>query len=182
MYENTLAQVLLGIKISRRKFMPKALASKYSSHLSRVITSLLDYLSTNKYPKSWPESLGDYELVIESEAGPLMLSPTGQLITPSTCPGVLLVDFITCNMEEAKIKQDAYKKNKYIERDLLKKCLELLEVRTLLKDDNITPDLMIGCLEKLLDSKLKFKDLNLHITNYYSILNDGTICIPYNWK
>jgi hypothetical protein len=110
MYENTLSQVLLGIKIARRKFMPKTLAQNYSSHLSRVITNVLDFLSKNKFPKSWPETLRDYELVVESESGPLMISPTGQLISPSTCPGFLLVDFISKNLEDASIKQAAYKK------------------------------------------------------------------------
>lgn len=110
MYENTLSQVLLDIKIARRKFMPKTLAQNYSSHLSRVITNILDFLGKNKFPESWPESLRDYELVVESESGPLMISPTGQLISPSTCPGFLLVDFISKNLEDASIKQAAYKK------------------------------------------------------------------------
>lgn len=110
MYENTLSQVLLDIKIARRKFMPKTLAKNYSSHLSRVVTNLLDYLSKNKYPESWPDSLKNYELVVESESGPLMVSPTGQLIMPSTCPSFLLVDFITKNLEDANIKQNAYMK------------------------------------------------------------------------
>lgn len=110
MYESTLSQVLLNIKIKRRKFMPKALAREYSSHLKRLITTLLDYLTKNKYPESWPKSLEDFELVVESESGPLMLSPVGQLITPSTCPGVILVDFITKNLDEAKIRQEAYQK------------------------------------------------------------------------
>jgi len=109
MYENSLSQVLLGITIARRKFMPKTLAKSYSSHLSRVITNMLDYLTKNKYPKSWPESLRDYELVVESESGPLMVSPTGQFISPSTCPGFLLVDFITTHLDEAKERQHAYK-------------------------------------------------------------------------
>lgn len=63
MYENTLSQVLLNIKIARRKFMPKTMAKSYSSHLSKVITNLLDYLSKNKFPKTWPDHLADYELV-----------------------------------------------------------------------------------------------------------------------
>lgn len=63
MYENTLSQVLLNIQITRRKFMPKTLAKSYSSHLSRVITNVLDYLSKNKFPKTWPNGLEDYELV-----------------------------------------------------------------------------------------------------------------------
>ena len=43
--------------------MPSTLAKSYSSHLSRVITNVLDYLSKNRYPETWPESLADYELV-----------------------------------------------------------------------------------------------------------------------
>lgn len=110
MYENTLSQVLLNIKLARRKFMPKTLARNYSSHLSKVITNILDYLGKNKFPETWPESLSDFELVVESESGPLMLSPTGQLIMPSSCPSFLLVDFITRHLEEATIRQAAYKK------------------------------------------------------------------------
>lgn len=43
--------------------MPKTLAKNYSSHLSRVITNILDYLSKHRYPETWPESLNEYELV-----------------------------------------------------------------------------------------------------------------------
>lgn len=75
-----------------------------------MITNVLDYLGKNKFPESWPASLKDYELVVESESGPLMVSPTGQLISPSTCPGFLLVDFITKNLEEALTRQEIYKK------------------------------------------------------------------------
>lgn len=65
-YEIALSQVLRDIKIGRRKFMPKAQAGDYAGHLRKVTTTLLDYLSTKKYPKSWPESLSEYEIVIES--------------------------------------------------------------------------------------------------------------------
>lgn len=81
--------------------MPKTHASEYTSHLRKVITSLLDFLSKKTYPDTWPESLENYEIVIESEAGPLMVNPTGQFIAPATCPGFLLVDFITNHMDEA---------------------------------------------------------------------------------
>lgn len=43
------------------------------------------------------------------EAGPLMVSPTGQLIAPATCPGSILVDFLTTHMDEAAQKSKAYK-------------------------------------------------------------------------
>lgn len=42
------------------------------------------------------------------EAGPLMVSPTGQFIAPATCPGSILVDFLTTNMDEAAQKSKEY--------------------------------------------------------------------------
>lgn len=45
--------------------MPKTIAKSYSSHLSKVITNLLDYLTKNKFPSTWPENgLSTYELVV----------------------------------------------------------------------------------------------------------------------
>ena len=65
-YEYALSQVLLNIKIRRRKFMPKQQVVGYAGHINKVTTTLLDYLSTKKYPKSWPTDLSNYEIVIES--------------------------------------------------------------------------------------------------------------------
>lgn len=65
-YEYALSQVLRQIRIKRRKFMPKTEAIQYTSHLRNITTALLDYLGKNKYPKVWPESMNEYEIVIES--------------------------------------------------------------------------------------------------------------------
>lgn len=47
--------------------MPKAQVVDYAAQLRKVTTALLDHLTNNSsYPKSWPESLSDYEIVIES--------------------------------------------------------------------------------------------------------------------
>jgi hypothetical protein len=88
--------------------MPKTQAVEYTKHLRKVTTSILDFLSTSKYPKSWPSDLSKFKLVVESEAGPLMVSPTGQFIVPATYPGRFLVDFITTHMDEASVKLENY--------------------------------------------------------------------------
>ncbi|XP_052868518.1 T-cell activation inhibitor, mitochondrial [Anopheles cruzii] len=185
-YEYALSQVLRNIRIGRRKFMPKAQAMAYASHLRRITTTLLDYLSKSKFPKVWPETLSQYELVVESEAGPLMVSPTGQLIVPATCPGSLLVDFLSTHLAEALEKQSSYDRHKHIERDLHARCLAQFRLLSLAKDDSVTPDRMIECLEKLLAkgtvAELELTELNLNITTYYSVLADGTVCIPWDWK
>lgn len=111
-----------------------------------------------------------------------MVSPTGQFIVPATYPGSLLVDFITRHIDEARSKQKAYSTNKYIERDLESQCLNQLGLLSLTKDDSVTPEKMIDCLKRLLETDANFKRLHLHITNYYSVLADGTVCVPYDWK
>lgn len=118
-----------------------------------------------------------------SESGPMMISPTGQIIIPSTCPGSILVDFITSNLEESKERARMYKDTKYVERDLLAKVLAKYRLKSLNKDDAITPAKMIACLEQLLmEERVDFRqDQHLSITHYYSVLSDGTICIPWDW-
>lgn len=182
-YENTLSQVLRRIKIGRRKFMPKQQAKEYAGHLMKVTTTLGDYLTTKKFPKSWPNSLNDYEIVIESEAGPLMVSPTGQLIAPATCPGFMLIDFITTNLPVAKERTQKYQEEKLVERELTERCKERLRLRSLTKDDSVTPEKMIDTLNALSKCSSKsFEDLELHITNYYSVLTDGIVCIPWDFN
>lgn len=64
-YEFALSQVLRNINIKRRKFMPKTHAEFYAAYLRKVTTALLDYQGKCKYPKEWPETLTEYEIVIE---------------------------------------------------------------------------------------------------------------------
>uniref|UniRef100_W8C7D8 T-cell activation inhibitor, mitochondrial n=2 Tax=Ceratitis capitata TaxID=7213 RepID=W8C7D8_CERCA len=182
LYENTLSQVLRNIKIGRRKFMPKQQAREYAAHLNKVTTTLGDYLTVNKYPKAWPATLSDYEIVIESEAGPLMVNPTGQLIAPATCPGFMLIDFITTNLNLAKERTEKYQTQKMVEQQLTAKCIQQLRLQSLTKDDSVTPDKMIETMTKLVKyNDQQFKDLNLHVTNYYSVLADGIVCIPWDF-
>lgn len=75
-------------------------------------------------------------------------------------------------------------RNKHIERSLYKQCTEEFFLSSLHKDDNVTPDLMIDCLERLLENKKSLRQLNgihLNIATYYSVLKDGTVCIPWNF-
>lgn len=66
-YEQALSQVLRNIVVSRRKFMPKAQVVNYASHLRKLTTTMLDYLTMHSsYPKSWPANLECFEIVVES--------------------------------------------------------------------------------------------------------------------
>ncbi|OWR54458.1 hypothetical protein KGM_214051 [Danaus plexippus plexippus] len=186
-YEKALSSILRDIHICRRKFMPKVSAAQYCSHLRQLITSIGDfYGSGKKFPESVPESLSKYEIVVEPEAGPLMVSPTGQFITPSSCPADELITFITHHLDEATLLLTEYSINKHVEKKLCKEVKERFGLIDLNKDDSITPGLMIMCCQRLLtridklDTKLKGNIL--YVTHYYSVLSEGVLCIPWNFK
>ncbi|XP_076239811.1 T-cell activation inhibitor, mitochondrial isoform X2 [Calliopsis andreniformis] len=185
-FEKAVSQVLLDIKVGRRKFMPKVMVSQYERQLRQLTTTLSDYRGRRSYPKVWPADLSAYEIVIEAEAGPLMLSPTGQFIVPSSCPSFLLVNFITENLEEATKRLHHYNNIKYVERELHDEAVQKLGLTALDKDDSITPDLMIQCCERLLSHKDVLAPLmegvRLWVTHYYSVMSDGVLCIPWDWK
>lgn len=72
------------------------------------------------------------------------------------------------------------------EQKLHTSCMSKLGLSALEKDDNITPNLMVQCCEQLLrDAHLfgsNLRDLRLRISHYYSVLQDGEMCIPWDWK
>ncbi|XP_024870992.1 T-cell activation inhibitor, mitochondrial isoform X2 [Temnothorax curvispinosus] len=185
-FEKAVSQVLLDIKVGRRKFMPKVMVGQYEQQLRQLTTTLSDYRGKRKYPSSWPASLSTYEIVIEAEAGPLMLSPTGQFIVPSSCPSFLLVNFITENLEEAMKRLYHYNNIKHVERELHRKTIAELGLAALNKDDSITPDLMIQCCERLLlhkkDLAPSLEGVMLWVTHYYSVMSDGVLCVPWDWR
>lgn len=65
-------------------------------------------------------------------------------------------------------------------------CMSELGLGALEKDDNITPNFMVHCCEQLLENASLFgsnlRDLRLRISHYYSILEDGEMCIPWDFK
>lgn len=166
--------------------MPKVMAGQYEHQLRQLTTTLSDYRGRKSYPNVWPNDLSAYEIVIEAEAGPLMLSPTGQFIVPSSCPSFLLVNFITENLEEASKKLHHYNNIKYTERELHNRVIRELKLVALNKDDSITPDLMIQCCEKLLLHKEvltpMLEGVMLWVTHYYSVMSDGVLCVPWDWN
>ncbi|XP_042858322.1 T-cell activation inhibitor, mitochondrial-like [Penaeus japonicus] len=142
-------------------------------------------IHSHRYPKSWPETLSNIQLVVESASGPLMVSPTGQILVPSSCPPAHLVNFITENMGEAERMINNYKSVRWREKALHQQCKKELGLDFLEKDDSVTPDMMAECLGRLLEASYRLSPLlsgaRVWVTHYYTVMLDGEICIPWNW-
>jgi hypothetical protein len=183
--EKCLSLALMDIKVRHRKFKPSIMIENYLTQLIKLTRSLQVYRQRNSYPAQWSTGLSKYEIVVESDAGPLMLSPTGQFIAPASCPAALLIDFLDEHLHDASSLLEHYEGHKQTETNFIHRCLEELQLQSIEKDDNVTPDLMIICIEKLLSRKNQLKQLlkdrHVRVSKYYAVLESGQICIPWNW-
>ena len=60
-----------------------------------------------------------------------------------------------------------------------------LEVSELVKDESVTPAQMISCCKRLVEDYWRLgvtlDNSRIYISSYYSVMQDGRICIPWNW-
>ncbi|XP_071824418.1 T-cell activation inhibitor, mitochondrial-like [Apostichopus japonicus] len=72
------------------------------------------------------------------------------------------------------------------EEDICRNCQEELDLSSLTKDITITTEQMISCCTRITRNPLALgvtmNDLRLHVTKYFSVLKDGEICLPWDWK
>jgi hypothetical protein len=117
----------------------------------------------------------------------LTLSPSGQFITPSSCPASLLVRFLDENMDESVRLLLAFERDSAMELQLERECRTRLEMKSLEKDNHVAPGQMISFCTRLLDPGLRrlmscWKDCSVNVSTYYSVSDDGTIYVPWNFK
>ena len=98
--EKALSQLLRDIKIVKTKHQKSVTVDDYRIRLRKLMTNVGDYLtSKSKFPLDWPESLVDLQMSVVTESCPLMITPEGQILVPASCPGFVLVDFLSKNMK-----------------------------------------------------------------------------------
>ena len=98
--EKALSQLLRNVQIIRTKHQKSVTVDDYRVRLRKLITNMGDYLSSkSKFPLDWPESLDDLQMCVVTESCPLMITPEGQILVPASCPGLVLVEFLSKNIE-----------------------------------------------------------------------------------
>ncbi|XP_064458237.1 T-cell activation inhibitor, mitochondrial-like [Ornithodoros turicata] len=185
--ERDLSLALRGICVDHRRFKPAVTAEKYIQQLSKLTTALHRYKWEHGGSfTNLPRDLSSYKLGVECEAGPLMLSPTGQFLTPASCPPRILLKFLLDNIEEATQRRARHVGFRRAEVGLLDRCRWKLGLSGLSRDDSVTPELVVQCCGRLLADADRWWPLlqgcHLHVSHYYSVLQDGIVCIPWDWK
>lgn len=161
------------------------LAENYVNQLKKLIRCIEEYKYLEGLPRTWPVSLAEYRLMVESENGPLMLSPSGEFIVPAGCPASLFVRFVSEHLQEARSAMVRYRTHLTEEENVREQCRVTFGLECLDKDDNITPEQMIDFGRRLLMKKDQFipylRGTHLKVSMYYSVLNDGQMCIPIDF-
>lgn len=89
-------------------------------------------------------------------------------------PVCLYVDFVTCLFVcRLQAEEDA----------VVKLCLETLSLRSLSKEPSVSPAQMIQCCERLLEQRSPhMQGLQICVSHFYSVMQDGDLCVPWDWK
>ncbi|XP_067651884.1 T-cell activation inhibitor, mitochondrial-like [Haliotis asinina] len=184
--EEKLSQLLNNIQIVRRKRRHHlVMAEEYELLLNKLLNSLRRCQDAARR-KLLQENLSHLQLVVEGESGPLALCPTGQFLVPASIPGSILIDYIAEHKQEAdKILTDMENCLRQ-EQEVVDLCQAELELSALSKDESVNPQQMVDCCQKLIDESwllgLSLKGLCLRVSHFYSVMQDGEICIPWDWK
>ncbi|ESO89737.1 hypothetical protein LOTGIDRAFT_192633 [Lottia gigantea] len=181
--EVELSRLLNNIQVTRRKRHYITMANKYELYLGKLLNTLRHNRdATLKWLEE--EDLSEIQMVVESEAGPLAVSKCGQFLIPASLPGSMIVEFIAKNKKHASVLLRDNVRYVEAEDKVIEECRQILQLKELTKDENITPQQMISCCEKLISEYWKLGVLltntRINVSNYYSMLEDGKIIIPWD--
>ncbi|KAL5021348.1 hypothetical protein ScPMuIL_000503 [Solemya velum] len=181
--EKKLSELLNDIHVTQRKRRQSVMAEDYEMLLNTLLNSLRrSQTDVRKY--FGYKKLKDLQLVVEEGSGPFALSRSGQFLIPATVPGYMVVKFIAESQDKAKemLKNAQVELDK--ETEAMFQCKRRLGLGLLMKDESVTPSQMTECCFRLMTEKEigpMLKGMRLEIANYYTVMQDGRIAIPWNW-
>ncbi|XP_077577531.1 T-cell activation inhibitor, mitochondrial [Stigmatopora nigra] len=130
-----------------------------------------------------PRSLAGLSLILEKGRSSPRLHEMGQYVIPTNCDPTRLQAFLQSHASIARERTQHQKLLQAKEDAVIELCLQSLSLLSLSKEPSVTCSQMILCCERLLDQRSPLM-LGLHIcvSHFYSLMQDGDLCIPWDWK
>ncbi|KAM6893381.1 T-cell activation inhibitor, mitochondrial [Xenentodon cancila] len=130
-----------------------------------------------------PRSLHGLTMMLERDRSSPRLHETGYFIIPTTCDPPKLQVFLQSHASEARHRTQCRKKLQAEEDAVVDLCVQALSLQTLTKDPNVSCGQMVACCRRLLElHPTLLQGLHLCISQFYSVLEDGVICVPWDWR
>ncbi|KAM5158370.1 T-cell activation inhibitor, mitochondrial [Mantella aurantiaca] len=130
-----------------------------------------------------PRSLRGLQMILENDHFVPRLHEMGHFSIPSACDPASLQWFLLTNAQKARENLKRKEELKIVEQELNKACMDRAFLGRLYKEPSVSSKQMIDCCRRMIEEPLPCLDgMHLCVSHYYSILQDGDLCIPWNWK
>lgn len=111
------------------------------------------------------------------------LHEMGHFIIPTMCDILQLQNFLQSQAQEARRRTRLKNLLEAEEEDIISSCLQDLSLRSLSKEPSVSSNQMIPCCRRLMEEKSpQMQGLHLCVSHFYSVMQDGDLCIPWDWK
>ncbi|TMS10890.1 T-cell activation inhibitor, mitochondrial [Larimichthys crocea] len=130
-----------------------------------------------------PRSLQGLTMLLENDRTSPSLHEMGHFIIPTNCDFPKLQVFLQSHAHEARQRTERKKQLQVEEEAVVKQCLQNLSLRSLSKEPSVSSSQMIFCCRRLVDlSSPLMQGLHICISHFYSVMQDGDLCVPWDWK
>ncbi|CAN9514199.1 unnamed protein product [Ophioblennius macclurei] len=130
-----------------------------------------------------PRSLQGLSVMLDNNRSSCSLHGMGHFIIPTTFDPSGLQVFLQSHAPDARLRTQRYKRLQAEEDAAVRLCVQSLSLRSLSKDSSIGPVQMISCCQRLLEQRNPMlQGLQVCVSHFYSVMQDGDLCIPWDWK
>ncbi|XP_063160006.1 T-cell activation inhibitor, mitochondrial [Candoia aspera] len=177
--EERINHLLGGIQITYvEELQPMLTIEEYYS----ILDSFYDRVRNRRLPFH-PNSLRGLQMILESDRYAPSLHELGHFIIPVLCDPVALQWFIIAKTQQAREKLKRKEEFILLEKKLIKAATEKFCLQRLYKEPSVSSAQMIHSCSRLLEESLPYlQGMHLCVSHFFSVLQDGDLCVPWNWK
>ncbi|XP_068092333.1 T-cell activation inhibitor, mitochondrial [Hyperolius riggenbachi] len=130
-----------------------------------------------------PRSLRGLQMILENDRFVPRLHEMGHFTIPAVCDPASLQWFLMTHAQKARDNLKRQDELKIVEEELTKACKDRASLSRLYKEPSVSLKQMTDCCRRLVEEPLPcLEGMHLCVSHYYSVLQDGDLCIPWNWK
>lgn len=130
-----------------------------------------------------PQSLSGLQMILNSDRYAPSLHERGHFNIPILCDPANLQWFILTKAQEARENMKRKEELKVIENELMQASTKKFSLEKFYKEPSVSSKQMVNCCKRLLEQSLPYlQGMHLCISHFYSVMQDGDLCIPWNWK
>ncbi|KAI9520778.1 hypothetical protein NQZ68_013183 [Dissostichus eleginoides] len=130
-----------------------------------------------------PRSMQGLSMLLENDRTNPSLHEMGYFIIPTTCDPPKLQVFLQSHAPEARQRTQRRNQLQAEEAAVVKLCLHNLSLSSLSKEPSVSSSQMIMCCNRLVEQRSPLmQGLHICVSQFYSVMQDGDLCVPWDWK